>query len=67
MTLSQAQNNVGQLSEATKSMEKAVELARTDDDTRILPNMCAKLARLYEQIGRPHDARRLTREATSLS
>jgi tetratricopeptide (TPR) repeat protein len=71
--LSDAQKKVGQLPEAITSMEKAVELTRTDrvliltKNTRVLAQVCNHLADLYLQSGRPQDAGRLAREAKRLS
>jgi tetratricopeptide (TPR) repeat protein len=73
--LSDAQHEMDQLPEAIISMEKAVELtrSRTGDDTtaesraRTLKNRLGKLGILYVQAGRLQDARRLAREAESLS
>jgi tetratricopeptide (TPR) repeat protein len=72
-SLSDAQLKVGQLSEAIKSMEKAVELTRTHDhiltykNPKPLARMCERLAILYQQGGQLQDARRLAQEAKSLS
>jgi tetratricopeptide (TPR) repeat protein len=71
-TLSKAENRVGQLHEAIKSIEKAVELTRMDGKltaahkTRSLASRCEQLASLYEQSGRRDDAHRLAREAKAL-
>jgi tetratricopeptide (TPR) repeat protein len=70
-TLSHAQYKLGQLPEAIKSMENAVEFARTGDaadggKARALARWCGRSACLYQQAGRREDARRLAREAKQL-
>jgi tetratricopeptide (TPR) repeat protein len=81
MWLSISQEQAGQLPEAIHSAEKAVELCRAENPQldvasssqrlagsyQRLAVLCKVLANLYQKAGRSKEARRLAREAKSLS